>query len=119
MRYQPAQPVALAGFESAFGPIPAEFRWFLSDCGGGVVGSEWVDGISQLEATHEKFKREKSADGWSSRMFVIGWDGAGGPFGIEPVSGAVVVEDHNVGDVRQLAPSFEDFLVRGLCQDLP
>lgn len=118
MRYRPARSMELAAFERAFEPIPPDFRWFLTHCGGGVVGCEWVDGISRLEATHEKFKREKSAGGWRSDMFAIGWDGAENPFGVDQASSAVVVEDHNAGDVRQLAPSFEDFLFRGLCQDV-
>jgi hypothetical protein len=115
MRYPPASEHALSQFELAFGPIPTDFRWFLSVCGGGVVGSEWVDGISQLTATHEKYNREKGPRGWhSSSVFVIGWDGAGNPFGISRVSGAVLVEDHNSGDSYELSPSFEDFLTKGM-----
>jgi hypothetical protein len=45
---------------------------------------------------------------------VIGWDGAGNPFGIEQATGRVVAEDHNFGGVHELAQSFVTFLQRGL-----
>ena len=102
----------LADFEAQFRPIPPVFRWFLLECGGGPVGPDWVDGIDKLSQTHRKFERERqSGRGWTlTNVFVIGWDGAGNPFGIKEDSGAVVVEDHNFGGVHELAPSFADFL---------
>jgi hypothetical protein len=54
-------------------------------------------------------------NGWTLKgVFVIGWDGAGNPFGIDGDSGRVLVEDHNFGGVHELATSFEAFLARGL-----
>ncbi len=48
-------------------------------------------------------------------MFVIGWDGAGNPFGIEGESGRVVVQDHNAAfGIYEVAPSFEALLLRHL-----
>jgi len=47
-------------------------------------------------------------------MFVIGWDGGGQPFGLDPLTHAVVVEAD--GEMRQLAPSIEHFLLRGLAE---
>jgi hypothetical protein len=115
MRYAPATEPQLVEFEEAHGPIPAEFREFLSVLGGGVVGNEWIDGIEKLSETHRKFKDERTSNGWSlSETFIIGWDGAGNPMGINAKSGAVVVEDHTFGGVHVLAPSFEEFLRRGL-----
>src|SRR5512139_1351938 len=115
IRYPGATEAELQEFESEHGSIPNEYRLFLSAFGGGVVGAEWVDGIHQLRETHEKFKRESGANGWSLKdTFVIGWDGAGNPFGIHLPSGAVVVEDHNFGGVHEMAPSFEVFLREGL-----
>lgn len=115
MRYSPATEQELSRFESAFCPIPKDFRWFLAKCGGGVVGSEWIDGISQLSATHEKYNREKGSQGWQrSAAFVIGWDGSGNPISICDVSGVVLVEDHNSHEVYELAPSFEEFLTKGI-----
>jgi hypothetical protein len=57
IRFPPASELALTAFERAFGAIPEDFRWFLAACGGGVVGSEWIDGVAQLEASHKKQNR--------------------------------------------------------------
>ena len=106
----------LEEFESTFGAIPDDFRWFLIHCGGGTIGSEWVDGIDELPNTHRKFKEESNiAHGWTmDGVFVIGWDGAGNPFGIETATGRILVEDHNFGGTHEMSPSFESFLERGL-----
>ncbi|WP_153557103.1 SMI1/KNR4 family protein [Roseimaritima sediminicola] len=106
----------LKAFESTFGPIPDDFRWFLLQCGGGTIGSEWVDGIDELPETHRRFRAECEREaGWTmAGVFVIGWDGGGNPFGIETPTGKVLVEDHNFGGIHELAPSFEAFLERGL-----
>jgi hypothetical protein len=100
------------------GAIPDDFRWFLQACGGGVVGSEWVDDISALAETQKKFAAESSiSDGCRMKdVFVIGWDKAGSPFGIERPSGRVVVEDHDFGGVHEMAPSFGAFLASGLLE---
>jgi hypothetical protein len=114
-RYPPASEDQLRQFEATFGPIPADFRWFLGHCGGGVIGSEWVDGIEQLPGSHRKFQNERKPEGWSmSNVFVIGWDGAGNPFGIHRVSGKLLVEDHNFGGIHEMAKSFSAFLVKAL-----
>jgi len=104
----------LRDFESAFGQIPEDYRWLLVTCGGGVIGSERVDGIEQLAKTHAKFQREFGLPrGWTMRdVFVIGWDGSGNPFGIEQASGRILVEDHQFGGVRELAASLQEFILR-------
>jgi hypothetical protein len=106
----------LQAFEYEFGPIPPIFRWFLSECGGGVVGAEWVDGIHELPKTHRKFRAESIGDhGWRMKdVFVIGWDGSGNPYGIDATTGKVVVEDHDFGGIHEMAPSFDEFLREGL-----
>jgi hypothetical protein len=116
IRYPPASEDQLRRFESEFGPIPSGFRRFLAEFGGGVVGREWVDGIRELPVTHRKFRDESgSPHGWSmAEVFVIGWDGAGNPFGIDRASGRVLVEDHNFGGNHEMAESFESFLIAGL-----
>ena len=85
-------------------------------CGGGTIGSVWIDGIDELTDTHRKFNAEFEIDnGWTmDGVFVIGWDGAGNPFGIETATGKILVEDHNFGGIHEMAPSFEAFLERGL-----
>ncbi len=116
LRYPAASEYELRGFESEFGNIPTEFRHFLSDFGGGVVGREWVDGIRELPFTHSKFRKEFGPPrGWSmTGVFVIGWDGAGNPFGIDHASGKVLVEDHHFGGIHEIAESFEALLITGL-----
>ena len=115
MRYPPAEEKAVQQFEESFGPIPEPFRWFLLKCGGGVIGSEWIDGIEQLPQSHRKFQREQGPGGWRmSEAFVIGWDGAGNPIAIDRASGTVVSEDHNFSGAHVLASSFEQFIENGL-----
>lgn len=115
-RYPRATDADLTAFESEFGPIPDEYRWFLSECGGGTVGSEWVDCIAERTETHQKFRAESEHEnGWSMRgVFIIGWDGVGNPYGIELSTGKLLVEDHNFGGVHEMAESFAVFLARGL-----
>jgi hypothetical protein len=116
LRSEPASEEQLAAFERTYGPIPAAVRWFLSECGGGVVGSEWVDHIEALASTHRKFRYESpDPKGWRMRgVFVIGWDGAGNPFGVDADTGKVLVEDHSFGGIHEMAPSFEALLIRGV-----
>lgn len=112
----PATEEELRGFETSYGPIPEDYRWFLLACGGGHFGSEEVDDIVRLTESHAKFQRESGPPrGWTMRdVFIIGWDGAGNPFGIEATTGRVVVEDHNFGGIHELAPSLEEFMLKGL-----
>jgi hypothetical protein len=114
-RYAPATDTQLRTFEQEFGPIPDDFRWFLTECGGGVCGSEWIDGICELARTHQKFRAELGPGGWTiANVFVIGWDGGGNPYGIDRGTGRIVVEDHDFGGIHVMAPSLGDFLARGL-----
>jgi hypothetical protein len=115
----PAAEGELRAFEAEFGPIPAEFRWFLGACGGGPVGSEWTDSIRELPATHRKFRSEFGPPrGWTlADVFVIGWDGSGNPYGIHDPTGRVLVEDHDFGGIHEMAPSFAAFLSDGLSLD--
>ena len=116
VRSAPATEEQLRQFESSFGAIPEDFRWFLSTCGGGPVGSEWVDDIERLVESHRKFQCEWGPPcGWTMKgVFIIGWDGGGNPFGIEVSTGKVLVEDHDFGGIHQIAESFAAFLVQGL-----
>ncbi|MCX6849793.1 MAG: SMI1/KNR4 family protein [Verrucomicrobia bacterium] len=115
LRREPATEEQLREFEANFGAIPADYRWFLYTYGGGHFGSEEVDDIVQLSKSHAKFQRESGPTrGWTmSGVFVIGWDGSGNPFGIETATGRVIVEDHNFGGTHELAPSLEEFMLRG------
>lgn len=116
LRSQPATEEQLSEFEASHGPIPEDYRWFLLACGGGHFGAEEVDDIVRLAKTHAKFQSESDLpNGWTMRgVFVIGWDGVGNPFGIEEVSGRVVLENHSLGGVHELALSLQDFMLRGI-----
>jgi hypothetical protein len=114
-RRRPADEDQLRTFEQEFGAIPQEFRWYLKACGGGVCGSNWVDGIEQLMESHRKFRKESGPEGWTMQgVFVIGWDGGGNPFGIKSSTDEILVEDHDFGGIHEMAKSFSDFLVDGL-----
>lgn len=116
LRREPATEEELREFEAVYGQIPEEYRWFLLTCGGGHFGAEEVDDIVRLARGHAKFRREFGPPrGWTMRnVFIIGWDGAGNPFGIETTTGRVIVEDHNFGGIHELAPSLEQFMLKGL-----
>lgn len=116
LRCEPATEEELREFESSYGRIPEDYRWFLLTCGGGHFGSERVDNIADLTESHAKFRREAGRPrGWTMcDVFIIGWDGAGNPFGIETATGRVVVEDHNFGGIHELAPSLEAFMLKGV-----
>jgi hypothetical protein len=103
-------------FELDFGKIPDEFRWFLLNCGSGIIGSERLDGIKALTKSHKKFRAESvNPNGWKLKdFFLIGWDGSGNLFGIETRTGKVVTEDHNFGGIHEIAPSFEAFLLKAV-----
>ena len=111
VREPPCTVEQLAQFERAFGDVPHQYRWFLLNCGGGVVGSEWLDGIKKLAASQTKYQKEfERPSGWSmERVFVIGWDGFGNPIAIHKLTGRVFVEDHNLGGVHELASSFFEY----------
>lgn len=114
-RTPPATEEQLLHFESAFGPIPSDFRWFLAECGGGPAGGDWVDGIEALSETHAKFTRESGPNGWTlADTFIIGWDGGGNPFGIHRPTGVILVEDHQFGGIHEIALSLEALLRRSL-----
>ena len=119
MRFRPATPSQLAAFEQEFGPIPTDHRWFLAHCGGGVVGSEWVDGIEGLADTHHRFRTERAQGYWSllDGVFVIGLDGGGNYYGIDTANGRILVQDHDFGGLHELARSYEEFLLAGIVEN--
>lgn len=83
------------------------YRNWLIQTGGGPIGSEWFDGVSDLKQSQEKLKSEP----WSISGFVIGWDGAGNPIVLNTI-GEVITEDHNFGGVHKVASSFEELLAK-------
>ena len=113
MRSDTATVSEVADFESRFGAIPTDLKWFLLVLGGGAVGTEWLDDIRQLAESHTKVAAEQEY--WKLLdCFVVGWDGAGNPMALSRSTGELVVADHNTGQRHQLAPSLQAFLVAGL-----
>ncbi|MCB1076403.1 MAG: SMI1/KNR4 family protein [Verrucomicrobiae bacterium] len=102
-RHAPATEEQISEFETEFSPIPEDYRWYLIACGGGVIGSEWIDGIAELPETHRKFQN----DGYKiPDFFPIGWDGGGNPFGFDVSGGGLVCEDHDFGGIHKEADTF-------------
>jgi len=102
-RSEPASLDAIVKFEYAYGVIPEQYRWYLQECGGGVVGCEWVDDIKKLEKSYLKFMKE---EGDLISSFIFGWDGSGNPLLIDRSSGKVFTHDHNFGGTHTIAESF-------------
>ena len=116
-RRVPASANEIAAIERDFGPIPTDYRWFLEACGGGTVGSKWLDDVRELRRSHEKFQQEAIPGGWTmTNVFLLGWDGSGNPLVIDLTTGRVLVEDHTFGGVYTVADSFEAFLMSGLVE---
>lgn len=108
-RSKPATLEEVESFESEVARIPEEYRWYLLSCGGGVIGSEWVDDITELRDTHTRFSEEE----WSlGEVFPIGRDGWGNPMVIDLSTGRILIEDHEFGGVHELASSFAEFVLK-------
>jgi hypothetical protein len=112
-RRPPASPQELAAFEEEFGPIPADYQWYLLECGGGVIGSEWIDSIQELPSTHRKVHEGQKRGYYKIlRFFPLGWDGGGNPYGYDLETGRIVMEDHDFGGTHQVATDFYDLLCK-------
>jgi hypothetical protein len=110
-RYAPATIEEVATFEREFGSIPQDFRWFLIECGGGVIGSEWIDDIKRLSSTHRKVREAQKRGFYRlARFFPLGWDGWGNPYGYDLDTGRIVTEDYDFGGVHEVASDFYDLL---------
>ena len=64
-RSEPATYDQIAAIEREIGEMPSAFRWFLQTFGGGVVGAEWIDDVSELSVSHAKFNKER--EHWEMR----------------------------------------------------
>jgi hypothetical protein len=107
-RRPPATEDQIRVFETTFGTIPGDYRWYLLACGGGVIGSEWVDGIDELSSTHRKVQ----GGGYAiPNFFPIGWDGGGNPFGFDTSTGKILCEDHDFGGIHEEAQDFFGLLL--------
>ena len=92
-----------------FGVTEEFYRDWLIETGGGPIGPDWYDGITELRDSQIKLETEP----WSISGFVIGWDGAGNPMVLQS-TGVIITEDHNFGGVYEVASSFETLLNNGI-----
>lgn len=95
-----------------------DYREFLEKFGGGIVGPYPIFGLRRSEPMDEhlwsvvdvtKHFRGQSwpgSDGW----YVISMDHAGNPMGEED-SGRVLSYDHDAGEMVEIAPNFEAYLL--------
>jgi hypothetical protein len=86
------------------------YRQWLIETGGGPIGPDWYDSLSELEEGQRKLAKE----GWSIQGFVIGWNGAGNPVALQN-DGTILVEDHNFGGIHVIANSFRELLASNIC----
>jgi len=85
------------------------YKTWLIETGGGPIGSDWYDGLDELEESQKKLKEEE----WKITGFVIGWDGAGNPLVLQE-NGEILTEDHNFNGIHKIASSFEQLLVENV-----
>jgi len=95
-----------------------EYEEFLERYGAAMVNQYPVLGLRQAEvmgndawSVLEVTQRFRD-DGWPGveAWYIVSIVGAGNPIGLDP-SGRVLVSDHNVGSIEEVAESFERFLV--------
>lgn len=115
-RCRPVTEEELAALEGRAGPIPEPYRWFLRACGGGPAGPDWLDGVEDLARSRQRFRRASEAGrGWNlERAFLVGWDAAGNPLGLDVETGALRSEECGLGCMVEVANSLEDFLEMNL-----
>lgn len=120
-------PVLLGGAVSA-GEIDAaeqrvgvrfapDYRAFLERYGGAMVGSLPILGLRQAEVMGDDtysvigVTARFRADGWvpTDEWAVISMDLAGNPIGLT-AKGEVWISDHDAGEIRMVAPTFEQFV---------
>ena len=97
--------------------LPETFKWFISNYGSGIPGSFLLYGIGIPEIFGggdeciTDLTQEFTDNGWTSaeKGLVVAIDGRGNPV-VLIETGAIIIEDHDVGDVRIIATDFEDLL---------
>ena len=122
----PASSVEIDAAEQRVGlKFAPDYRAFLERYGGAVVGSLPVLGLRQAEVMADDtfsvadVTARFRADGWTPTddWVVVSMDPAGTPIGLTS-EGEVWISDHDVGETRMVAPTFEAFLVQLLDEGL-
>jgi hypothetical protein len=102
-------------------PVSADYREFVIRYGGALVGNYPIYGLRMAEdmgtvrgkrtapEITQMFRDLKwqSVENW----LVFSIDQSGQPIGM-PADGSVLISDRGLGQVQQLADSFEDFLLK-------
>lgn len=100
-----------------------DYRQFLSQYGGAIVGPYPVYGLARAEPMDGRLWsvvqvtqhfRKQSWPG-TDRVYVISMDHAGNPIGIDE-AGKVVSFDHDAGEMVEVASSFDRYLQRCLAR---
>jgi len=104
--------------------LPADYKQFVREFGGGIVGAFSIYGLRAADAMSDD---ESSAlevserfrdDGWQGvdRWLIVSSDHSGNPVGIDQ-NGVVWISDHDTGSINKLAEDFEGYL-RKICLEL-
>lgn len=113
----PQEEIDLA--EQALGvKFAPEYRGFLSEYGGAMVGSLPVLGLRRAEVMGDdlysvvEVTRRFRDDGWkpTEEWSVVSVDASGNPIGISK-DGQIWISDHDTGEVKVIASCFEDFVL--------
>ncbi len=116
--------ILIAGQELGV-PFPPDYKQFLSQYGGAMVGAYPILGLrpvavmgddfwSVVDVTrHFRSQRVPGCDTW----VIISYDHAGNPIGFDS-EGVIWIHDHDFGGITRLADSFEDY-IRTWCLKLP
>ncbi len=100
-------------------PFPADYRRFLLELGGAMVGPYPIYGLRPVDVMGEnswsviaETIRYRS-EGWPGceNWVVISSDHAGNPVGLD-ADGKVWINDHDFGGVDRLANDFADYITR-------
>jgi len=101
--------------------LPEIFRWFIVNFGSGEPGSFTLYGVGIPdiwgggELTIIDVTTEFIQNGWTAaeKGLVVAIDGRGNPV-VLLSDGSIIIEDHDVSDVRVIAKNYEELLVNAL-----
>ena len=98
-------------------PLPDDYKEFVREFGGGIVGPFSIyglraaDAMGDDEASAMDVTNQFRADGWEEveNWLVFSSDHAGNPIGIDR-NGKIWINNHDTGSIENIADNFEDYL---------
>lgn len=113
----PASSAEIQSASAALGmPFPDDYREFLSECGGGIVGPCSIYGVRPVDAMGRDWSVVAMTEAYRSQRWpgveewlIVSSDHGGNPIGVGR-DGQVWISDHDLGVVEVLAVDFEEFL---------